>query len=321
MTDQTLNGPSRCIAQRTDGVAFNLLGHFKQGVDFGHISLAFAQPLHHTPHPARAFAAWGALAAAFMLIEIAEPRNGADDIGRFVHDNDCRRAKARAERLQAIKIHWRVHDFLGRNQRYRRATRNNGKEIVPTAANAACMLFNQLTEGNAHRFFHGARLVHMARNLEQLGSSIILTAKALEPIRATAQDRWRDGNGFHIVDRGWATIKARARRERRLQARLALFAFQAFDHRGFFTADIGPCPTVHEHVKIIAGLGGIFAEQAGGIGFVHGGLKHLGFVDKLTANIDIGGACAHGETRNQCTFQQAMRIMANNLTILARPRL
>ena len=76
-----------------------------------------------------------------------------------------------------------------------------------------------------------------------------------------------------------------------------------------------------EHVKIIAGLGGIFAEQAGGIGLVHRGLKHLGFVDKLTANIDIGGARAHRETRDQRPFQQAVRIMANNLTILARPRL
>ena len=120
MTDQALNRPCRRVAQRANSVAFNLLGHLEQGVDFRHIGIAFTQPFHHAPHPACAFAAGRALAAAFMLVEIRQASNRADDIGRFVHyDHGCR-TKARAKLTQTVKIHRRVHDLRGRNQWNRR---------------------------------------------------------------------------------------------------------------------------------------------------------------------------------------------------------
>src|SRR3546814_6397638 len=70
MTDQPLNRPRRRVAQCADGVAFDLLGHVEQSVDLADVGVAGAQPLHHAPHPARSFAARGALAAAFMLVEV-----------------------------------------------------------------------------------------------------------------------------------------------------------------------------------------------------------------------------------------------------------
>src|SRR3546814_11428968 len=86
----------------------------------------------------------------------------------------------------------------------------------------------------------------MARNLEELGALVILTPEAREPRRAAAQDRRDDRDAFDIVDGRRAAIKPRARRERRFQARLALLALEAFDHRGFFAADIGAGPAVDE---------------------------------------------------------------------------
>ena len=44
---------------------------------------------------------------------------------------------------------------------------------------------------------------------------------------------------FDVVDRGRAAIEADIGRERRLQPRQALLAFEAFEQRGFFAADIG----------------------------------------------------------------------------------
>jgi hypothetical protein len=75
------------------------------------------------------------------------------------------------------------------------------------------------------------------------------------------QDRRRNRDGFDVVDRGRAAIKARTSRERRLEARLALLAFQAFDHRGFFAADIGARAAVDEDVEIIARAAGVLADQ------------------------------------------------------------
>ena len=78
------------------------------------LGIALAQPLHHPPHPARALAARRALAAALMLVEIADAADRADDVGRLVHDDHCRGAEAGAERLQAVEVHRRIEDLLGR---------------------------------------------------------------------------------------------------------------------------------------------------------------------------------------------------------------
>src|SRR5690606_31487531 len=100
------------------------------------------------------------------------------------------------------------------------------------------MLLDQFAEGNAHRFLDHAGLLHVAADLEQLGALVVLTPEAREPRAAATQDRRHHRDRFHIVDRRRAAIKPRTGREWRLEPRLPLLAFEAFDHRGFFTADV-----------------------------------------------------------------------------------
>ena len=100
----------------------------------------------------------------------------------------------------------------------------------------------------------------MARNLEQLRAMVVLTTKAFEPSGTAPQDRWHDRDTFHIVDRSGATVKPCTCRKRRFQAGLALFAFKAFDHRGFFAANICTSAAMNKDVEVITGLGGVLAE-------------------------------------------------------------
>ena len=182
------------------------------------------------------------------------------------------------------------------------------------------MLLDQLAERDAHRFFDNAWFVHMARNLEELGALVIFTPEGAEPFSPAAQDGRRNRDRFNIVYRRRAAIKACTCRERRLQTRLALFALQAFDHRGFFAADIGTCAAMDEDVKIIAGLGSVLADQAGGIGLCHCGFEDFCLINIFTANIDIGCTRTHCEARDQRAFDQFVRIMADDFTIFARTR-
>src|SRR3954464_14768415 len=69
IADQTLDGPCRRITQRTDSVAFDLLSHFEQHVDFALLAATLDHPLHDAHHPAGALAARRALAAALVLEE------------------------------------------------------------------------------------------------------------------------------------------------------------------------------------------------------------------------------------------------------------
>src|SRR3546814_3241328 len=112
------------------------------------------------------------------------------------------------------------------------------------------MLVDQLAKRDAHRFLDHAGLVHMAADLEQLGALVILAPDRGEPRRAAAQDRRDDRDALDIVHRRRATVKARARRARGFQARLALLALEAFDQRGFFAPDVSPGAAADEDVTV-----------------------------------------------------------------------
>ena len=70
------------------------------------------------------------------------------------------------------------------------------------------------------------------------------------------------GVGLGIVDIGRLAVDAKARRERRLEARLALLAFDRFDQRRFLAADIGAVAMVRVEVEAEAGAEQVFAEEA-----------------------------------------------------------
>src|SRR5690606_10487884 len=146
---------------------------------------------------------------------------------------------------------------------------------------AAAVLLDQLAERDAHRLFDDAGLLDVAADLEQLGALVALAPERVEPRRAAAQDRRDDGDGFYVVDRGRAAVEPGAGRERRLEARLALLAFGALDHRGLFAADVGPGAAVDEDVEIEARTGGVLAQQAGVVSLGDRGEQVLGLADEL----------------------------------------
>lgn len=101
------------------------------------------------------------------------------------------------------------------------------------------MRLDQFAERDRHRLFDRARIVDMAGDAKQLGADIVGPAEGREPGRTAAQDGRRNRDRFDIVDRGRAAIEADIGREWRLQPRLALLAFEAFEERCLLAADIG----------------------------------------------------------------------------------
>src|SRR5580704_13707611 len=80
MAQQTLNRPRRPVAEGTDRVALDLLRDFEQHVDLALVGATFCHAGQHAPHPAHALAAWRALAATFVFVEIRNSRHGPDDV-------------------------------------------------------------------------------------------------------------------------------------------------------------------------------------------------------------------------------------------------
>src|SRR6185437_7834633 len=286
--DQSLDRPSRGVAQRADGVTLDLLGDLQQHVDLALMGAALGHAGQHPPHPAGSFAAWRALAAALMLVAIGDAGDRPDQVGRLVHHDDSRGAKAGAQLAQAVEIHRRIDDLLGRHHAHRRAARNDRLEIVPAAADAAAMAIDQFAERNPHRLFDVAGTFDMAGDAEQLGADIVRPADPGKPGCTAPQNIGRNRNRLDIVDRGRAAVQADIGRKWRLQPRLALLAFETLQQRGFLAAYIGARPVRDIEVERPA-IDVVLADQLGLIGLIDRSLQVLALPNELAADIDVAG--------------------------------
>src|SRR5476651_2080681 len=288
MPDQSLDRPRRAVGERANRVAFDLLGDVVQRIDLLDPRVARDHPLHHAPDPTESLAAGRALATALVLVEVGQTGDRLDDVGRLVHDDDRCRAEAALLVLQRVEVHQdRVADRLGQHRR-RRTTGNDGQQVVPAAAYAAGMLLDQLLEGNAHRLFDVARLVHVPGDAEEFGAGVVGTAESSEPGRALAQDRRRHRDRLDIVHRRGAAVEAGSRGERRLEPRHALLAFEALEQRRLLAADVGAGAAMNVDLELPARTAGIVAEQTGVARFLDRFDQMLRLVVELAAHIDVG---------------------------------
>ena len=182
------------------------------------------------------------------------------------------------------------------------------------------MPLDEFLQRNAHLFFDVAGLIHVAGDAIDLRADIVRTADAREPIRPTAQDRRRNRDRFHIVDRGRTAIDADIRRKRRLQARLAFLAFEAFEQRRLFAADVSAGAMMDVEIEIPT-VDVVLADQLGFISLINRRLQVFALADEFAAHIDVTDVRAHRERRDQATFDEKMRIVTHDVAILAGARL
>src|SRR5262245_5109044 len=139
MAKQALYRPSRAVSERADGMALDLGGDLHEHVDLALVGTAFGHAGEDAPHPAHALAARCALATALVLVEIRDPRHGADNIGRFVHHNHSGGAERGLELAAAVEIHEQMLTLVRGDHRHGGAPRNDGEQVAPAAAHAAAM--------------------------------------------------------------------------------------------------------------------------------------------------------------------------------------
>ncbi|MCY1313174.1 hypothetical protein D9M70_636740 [compost metagenome] len=101
---------------------------------------------------------------------------------------------------------------------------------------------------------------------------------------------------------------------------MALLAFKAFEKCCFFAADVSAGAVMDINVHVPAELV-VLAEQAGVVALVDCCLQRLALADVFAANIDIGSVCAHGEAGDDAAFDQRVRIVTHDVTVLAGARL
>ena len=78
---------------------------------------------------------------------------------------------------------------------------------------------------------------------------------------------------------------------------------------------------MHVDVVVIATSACVLSEEALSIGFIDCALKLDLFVPELAADINVSGLCSHTEANNESTFDELMRIVSQDFSVLASARL
>ena len=242
MADQALDRPGRRIAERADRVAFDLLRHLEQHVDLARLG-ACPRPCASSPATSsRCLRGTACTGRSFRACRNCDSR--AIALIMSVDLSMTMTAAVPRPRLAACAA--------SRNPSARRRSCAFGitgtdeppgitasRLSQPPRTPPACLL-DQLAQRNADiasSTLHG--LLTWPEMQNTLVPEFFGRPKLGEPRRAAPQDRRRHRDAFDVVDRGRAAVEPDGGRERRLQPRHALLAFEALEQRRLFAADVG----------------------------------------------------------------------------------
>ena len=65
--------------------------------------------------------------------------------------------------------------------------RNDAQEIIPASNNVTGVDLNEVLQRDAHLLLHGAGVVHVAADVEELGAAVPGTTKAGEPVASSSR--------------------------------------------------------------------------------------------------------------------------------------
>merc|ERR1719447_277252 len=236
--DKTLYWPSSAVSQSADGVALNLFAQFPNHINLLWLRVALGEPPHHCVHPVNTLSAGGALTTRLVLVEHCKPCNCLNHICLLVHDNDCRCPETCLLGHQVVKVHQNfVTNRLG-DEGSGAAPRDDTEQVVPAADHSAAVALDQLLQGDAHLLLHRAGVVHVARDVEQLGAGVPGAAHAGEPVSSPPADGGSHGDSLDVGDSGGAAEDTDVSGEWGLQAGLALLTLQALDQGGVLSTDV-----------------------------------------------------------------------------------
>merc|ERR1719447_1303696 len=183
------------------------------------------------PSSAVSQSADGALTTWLVLVEHCKPCNCLNHVCLLVHDNDRRCPETCLLGHQVVKVHQNfVTNRLG-DEGSGAASRDDTEQVVPAADHSAAVALDQLLQGDAHLLLHCARVVHVARDVEQLGAGVPGATHAGEPVSSPPADGRSHGDSLDVGHSGGTAEDTDVSGEWGLQAGLALLTLQA-SHQG-----------------------------------------------------------------------------------------
>ena len=188
-----------------------------------------------------------------------------------------------------------------RTAELRGAERTSGKR-------AAAVAFDELARGDAEGLLDEAALLDVAGELEGERAARFADAEVAIVLAALVEDDRHRGEAEHVVDDGRLAEQALDRRQRRLVADETAAAFEAFQHRGFFAADIGAGAHAHEELEVVRRALDGAAEPVGLGGDADRFAQRVDRVRIFGADVDVALGGADGDAGDRHAFDEAIGI-------------
>src|SRR5690606_35793808 len=138
-----------------------------------------------------------------------------------------------------------------RNDGNRRSTGNTS--LKPSSICYAAAIFiavNEFFYRDSHVYFVNARLVDVSASGNEFGACGLSNSNLRVFFSAFVDDWYNCSNGLNVVDHSRTIPKSFHGWERRLDPRIAALAFERFEQRSFFSADVRTCTTMHKNFAI-----------------------------------------------------------------------
>src|SRR5262249_22740285 len=100
--------------------------------------------------------------------------------------------------------------------------------------------------------------------------------------------------------------------------RMAALAFERFEQRGLFAANVRARARVHIDVAVESGTEDVFAEEAALISLREGLLHNLQDVPVFAANVDVIVSRAQGVRRDDHSLDHLVRVVTHQVAVFAR---
>src|SRR5436190_9554155 len=127
------------------------------------------------------------------------------------------------------------------------------------------MVKNQLAIRDPHRNLEDAWRAHVPADADEFRTGRAVYALRLVPVGAARQNGGCIRERFNIVDNRGLLPEALQRRKRRLVARLGALAFDGFEERALFAADVIAGTDEHFQIESQIRAENPLAEEAGAI--------------------------------------------------------
>src|SRR3954468_19408539 len=307
------------VAQDAQAVADDLLLDRGHDVEVHRGRLARLDALEHLVRPVRPLAAWRALAARLVAVELRRLQRDVDDRVRVVDHDDRARAEHRPRLGHRVEVVGQVEVF-GLQHGRARAAREPELHLAPLGR-AAGEPVDDVARAHPELDLEVAGVRDVARHRHELRAGRALDAELRVLLAAHPDDRRHGRERLDVVDERRSLVQALVGGERRLEARVAALALERVERGGLLAADVRAGAAVDPELERVVRPEDAVAEVALGLRLLDGLLEARRLPVVLAADVDERARGADDVRRDDHALDQHVRRLLHELAVLEGARL